>query len=84
MRVGVEVGDLADGVDAGVGAAAGVNAHLLGAGELPQRGFERLLHGAETGLRLPAVEVGAVVAEGEFEVTHKVNRSAATRRCRTA
>ena len=68
LRVGVEVDDLADGVDAGIGSAAGVDADALLAGELGDGLFERLLHGAVAGLRLPAVEVGAVVAEGELEV----------------
>ena len=61
--VGVEVDDLADGVDAGVGAAAGVDADACSPVERGEGGFQRLLHGAEAGLRLPAVEVGAVVAE---------------------
>ena len=34
VRVAVEIDDLADGVDAGVGAAAGVDADALLAGEL--------------------------------------------------
>ncbi len=60
VRFDVEVDDLADGVNAGVGAAAGVDANAL-LGQRENGVFERFLHGAEAGLRLPAVKVGAVV-----------------------
>ena len=67
----MEVDDLADGVDAGVGPAAGIDADRSLAGQLGDGLFERLLHGAKAGLRLPAVEVGAVVAEDEPDVSHR-------------
>ena len=66
----MEIDDLADRVNAGVGAAAGVDADWLPR-QLWQGGFQRFLHGAKAGLRLPAVEVGAVVAQDEFEVAHE-------------
>ena len=69
---GVEVDDLADGVNAGVGAAAGVDADRLPR-QRGDGGFQRLLHGAKAGLRLPAVEVGAVVAESA-ELAHAIFR----------
>jgi hypothetical protein len=62
-RVGAEVDDLADGVDAGVGAAAGVDPDALLAGQVGDGLFEGLLHGAQARLSLPAVEVGAVVGQ---------------------
>src|SRR5438046_2717755 len=69
VRGGVEVDDLADGVHAGIGAAAGVGANSL-ARQLGNGGFERFLDGAEVELRLPAEEVCAVVAKGELDIPH--------------
>jgi hypothetical protein len=68
-RFAAEVDDLADGVDAGVGAAAGVDAQAL-AGEALNGFLQHLLHGAQPRLHLPAVEVGAVVAQRQSEVPH--------------
>ncbi len=65
-----EMDDLAEGVDAGVSPATGV-AVGDSAGELAEGVFEGLLDRAEAGLTLPAVEVGAVVGEGELEVPHE-------------
>ena len=52
--VGVEVGDLADGVNAGIGAATGVDA-AAAAVRLGNGRFQRFLNRAEAGLSLPAV-----------------------------
>ena len=62
--------DLADGVDAGVGAATGVAADPLVAGDCGDAGFQRLLHRAVPRLRLPPAEIGAVIGQGEFDVAH--------------
>src|SRR5580698_1451310 len=62
-----EVGDLAQGVDSPVGAAGAVNGHAL-LGDFLEGVFEGALDGGDFGLELPAVEVGAVVGDGEFDV----------------
>ena len=59
----VEVGDLANGVDAGVGAAAAVDGDRLGE-DGGGGGFEDVLDGAAAGLGLPAAEGSAVVGDG--------------------
>src|SRR5213595_1188655 len=56
------VGQVANCVNAGVRPAASVDAHSIPC--QPGDGtFQRLLHGAETRLRLPAVEVGAIIGQ---------------------
>src|SRR5271165_1755286 len=70
VGVATEVDDLADGVNARVGAPAGVHARSL-AGEFGKSLFERRLHGPQTRLSLPAMEVGAVVADEDLEVAHR-------------
>jgi len=55
----VEVGHLPDGMDAGIGSSAGVEADARLAGEARNGFLQGLLDGAQTGLRLPAVEAGA-------------------------
>ena len=64
----VEVGDLAEGVDAGIGAAgAGESDFLVGFGDCGEGGFELVLDGVGVGLGLPTAVGGAVVGEGDFE-----------------
>ena len=58
--------DLAERVDAGVGAAGGGDAERLLREPLPG-GFERALDGWLVGLKLPAGVCGAVVGYGQFE-----------------
>src|SRR5207249_2048750 len=66
----VEVDDLADGMNASVGAAAGIDAAAL-AGQGGEGLLQRLLDGTAAGLGLPAVEVGTVVAQNQFDVPHE-------------
>jgi hypothetical protein len=70
FRGGVDVRHLADGVDAGIGPAAAVHPDPLLTGDLGDRLLQRLLHGAAAGLRLPAEEVGPVVADRQLQVPH--------------
>jgi len=62
-----EVGDLAEGVDAGVGAAGAVKADRF-LGDVRHGGFDTLLDGVGIGLDLPAAEVGAVVGDGKLKM----------------
>lgn len=66
---GEEVGFLAGGVDARVGATCAEDVNLV-ADNAPDGLFDGVLDGSETGLSLPAIEGGAVVGEGELEVAH--------------
>ena len=63
---GVEVGDLAKGMHAGVGASGIVNADGL-FDDFGEGGFEVILHGAAFGLAGPAEEGASVVGDGEFQ-----------------
>ena len=60
---------LAQGMNAGVGPAAGQHAHLL-AGDFGDGLFQRFLNGRLARLRLPAGVVRAVVGDGELEGSH--------------
>ena len=60
-------GDLGEGVDAGVGAAAALRERLL-AGDARDRVGKRALDGGAAGLHLPAGEGRAVVRDGELPV----------------
>src|SRR5262249_30996184 len=71
FRVRVEVGDLSQSVDAGIGPTTGVQAGRF-ARQLADRTFESLLYRAETGLDLPAEKVRAVVADRQLDVPHMV------------
>src|SRR5713101_8968511 len=73
----VKVDDLADGMNAGVGSAAGVGMDSF-AGEFGDGGFQSLLHGSKPRLGLPAEEVGAVVAQGQLNVAHGLLREEAS------
>ena len=64
-----EMDDLAQGVDPGVGPAAGGGGRP-GLGQLLDGRLERLLDGPQSRLALPAVEVGSVVGEGQLEIPH--------------
>src|SRR5262249_47587448 len=68
---GVEVDDLANGMDAGISPPTGVDADFRLTRQLGDGLLQRLLYGPVAGLRLPAVELSAVVAEGEFDVSHR-------------
>ena len=63
------MGDLAEGVDADVGAACAVDEDFF-LGDLAGGFGDGALDGRLAGLDLPAVEGGAVVGDGEFEVAH--------------
>lgn len=65
FRRGVEVGGLAVGVDAGVGAARAVELEGLFGG-FGEGGVEVVLDGVAAGLGLPAFVGAAVVGDGEF------------------
>ena len=58
-----EAGDLAEGVDSGVGAAGALGEDGFSCDVVDGVG-ECALHGGEIGLDLPAVVRGAVVSEG--------------------
>src|SRR6185295_67017 len=68
-----EICSLTFGVHSGVGAARSVNRHwpML---EQRDRSCELALNRAAVWLNLPAVIIGAVVLDGDFEVTHSPNR----------
>lgn len=61
----VEVDDLAERMDAGIGAAGGLCRHRL-TREAEDRLFQRLLHAHPIGLALPAAEGGSVVFERQL------------------
>ena len=67
MIGGVEMRNLAESVDAGVGAAGAVKADGF-LGNFREGVFDELLNGFSIGLNLPTGERGAVVGDGEFEV----------------
>lgn len=67
---GVKVGDLADGVNAGIGAAAAIDANTLFLRDRGDGPFEHLLHRAAARLPLPAEELRAVVADDEPQIAH--------------
>ena len=64
-----EMGDLREGMDAGIGAACAVDEDFF-LGDLAGGFSDGALDGRLAGLDLPAVEGGAVVGDGEFEVAH--------------
>ena len=68
--VSFEMSDLAESVDAGIGASGGVDGERF-AGELAEDIDKSALNGGLAGLDLPAVEVGSVVGESEFEGAHQ-------------
>src|SRR5260370_10849008 len=66
----VEVDDLADRVNTGVGSPAGIGMRSF-TSERGDGGLEGFLHGSKPRLRLPAEEVGAIVAQGQLDVAHR-------------
>lgn len=64
-----ERGDLAEGVDAGVGTAGTLGEDALAEGAMDGIG-ERALDGRQAGLHLPPVKPGTVVGERELPVRH--------------
>src|SRR5262249_663391 len=75
-RGGKEVDHLAEGMDAGVGPAAGRGGRA-GAGQLVEGVLDDVLHRPEPRLPLPAAELGPIVAERQLDIPH---RNAARRR----
>jgi hypothetical protein len=61
--------DLTEGVDAGVGAARAMHDNSF-LGDFASGGVNFTLDSREPGLELPAVEVGAIVGDCEFDVSH--------------
>ncbi len=59
----VEIDDLTKRVHSRVRPAAAVDAYFRFAGQHRKGRFERFLHGAIARLRLPALKIGAVVAQ---------------------
>ena len=57
-------------MDAGIGASAGIDANRRDPRDRDEREFEHLLHGSQSGLCLPAVELGAILTEDEAEIRH--------------
>ena len=76
-----EAGNLAEGVDAGVGAAGALGEDVL-VEDGAQGGGESSLDGREAGLDLPAVEAGAVVGQLELPVGHGFDSSMGAARLR--
>ena len=64
-----EIRDLGESVDAGVGAACAMDEDFF-LGDLAGGFGDGALDGRLAGLDLPAMEGGAVVGDGEFEVAH--------------
>src|SRR5262249_62251706 len=69
-RYGVETDHLAEGRGPGIGPGAGVDAHARRAGQGGNGGFEGFLDRAVAGLRLPAVEIAAVIGEDQLHIAH--------------
>ena len=65
----IQMAALAQRVNAGIGAARTMHAHLFAA-EALDRTLQRLLHRASVALILPADEAGAVVFEGQLVAGH--------------
>jgi hypothetical protein len=63
---GVEMCDLSDGVDAGIGSSRAVDADWF-LGGLCRRFLKPILDGVPGWLRLPAFEKSAVIGDGEFD-----------------
>ena len=83
---GLEVGDLACGVNPGIGSPGSQNRHLM-VNDPPQSLLDRLLHRPHARLPLPAVEVGTVVGDQQADITQHPGNSRATReedQCRPA
>ncbi len=68
-----EAGDLREGVNAGVCAAGALGKNAL-AGDPGDGVGEVSLHGGESRLDLPAMQVGAVVAEDRLPERHLLDR----------
>ena len=67
---GVEVGDLAEGVDTGIGASGAVETDRFFS-DFPEGFFDEFLNGDAIGLDLPTGEGSAVIGDGEFEVHYQ-------------
>src|SRR5262245_55954128 len=70
MAFRFEIHDLSYRMHPGICTATGVGMGFL-TGQLLNCSFQCFLHRAETLLRLPSEEVRTIVAEREFEVTHR-------------
>jgi hypothetical protein len=69
LRLRFETCDLAERVDAGVCSAGAVNGYLF-LSDFAEYIGDCALNGGDAGLDLPAVECGAVISKGQFDVTH--------------
>ena len=69
ILVEIDMRDLAQRMDAGIGPAGALHEHDLAA-ELRHRAFERALHGRAVLLDLPADERPAVIFDGELVARH--------------
>src|SRR5207302_6515538 len=65
----VEVDDLADRMNTGVGSAAGIGMDPF-VGERRDGCLQGLLNSSKPRLALPAEEVGAIVAQDQLDVAH--------------
>src|SRR5882672_11347467 len=69
MRLRSKAADLAKRVNAGVGASGGVYNDVL-LRHAPKHASDFPLNRRLVRLNLPAVEIGAVIRDGEFEIAH--------------
>ncbi len=74
-----EVHDLPERMDAGVRPAAGCRSSLATA-QLINGFLKGLLNCPQARLPLPAMKIGAVVAEGQFDVPHQFGQLSVVRR----
>ena len=75
----IGVGDLAEGMNPGVGAAGAMDVDLMAAGQTGESFLQDVLHGAPAGLTLPTTESGAVVGQGQLK-SHGARSSQLCRR----
>src|SRR5690606_1511626 len=70
----IDMRDLTQRMDAGIGAAGGMNLQR-GAAKTFDAGFDDMLHGEAVRLRLPADERRAVIFDGELVARHQARLS---------
>ncbi len=78
-RLRLEMRHLSQRVNAGIGAARAVD-HDFFLRDFARGVVERALNRRHTRLRLPAVKIGAVVRDGEFDIAHAIGAIIARRR----
>ena len=69
-RVGNETSHLSESMDTGVGASGAMHDWLI-ASNASDGLRQRTLDGAQTGLDLPAGEIGSVIGNAQFEITRQ-------------